>query len=95
MLLHQGPAASESAHSMQAKDQAAHQEHTGHLNLTQLLQVRWQGSDSEGWPILVIKVAKACAQCQGKDADNVAEAVISQVRFRLCKCHLYGWLVCP
>lgn len=47
------------------------------------MQVRWQGSDTEGWPILVIKIAKACAQCQGKDADSVAEAVIGQVRILL------------
>lgn len=46
---------------------------------TLYLQVRWQGSDTEGWPILVIKIAKACAQCQGSDADSAAEAVVSQV----------------
>lgn len=49
------------------------------LPIMQSLQVRWQGSDIEGWPILVIKIAKACAKCQGDDAESVAEAVISQV----------------
>jgi hypothetical protein len=41
--------------------------------------VRWQGSDNQGRPILVIRIAKACAQCQGEAANNVAEAVLSQV----------------
>lgn len=43
-------------------------------------QVRWQGTDTEGLPILVIKVAKACAECQGDAAEAVSEAVVGQVR---------------
>ena len=45
--------------------------------------VRWQGSDTQGWPILVIKIAKACAECQGPAAEAVAEAIISQVPLRI------------
>ena len=44
------------------------------------LQVRWQGWDSEGRPVLVVRIAKASEECSGAQADAVATAVISQVR---------------
>ena len=43
-------------------------------------QVRWQGTDAEGLPILVIKASKACAECQGSSAEAVGEAIIGQVQ---------------
>ena len=44
------------------------------------LQVRFQGRDSSGRPILVVRLTKACQECHGEQADQVAEAVLSQVR---------------
>ena len=49
-----------------------------------MLQVRWQGWDSEGRPVLVVRIAKASEECSGAQADAVATAVISQV----CACGL-------
>ena len=56
--------------------------------------VRWQGSDTQGWPILVIKIAKACAECQGSAAEAVAEAIISQVQLRRSH-HMSSCGSCP
>lgn len=43
-------------------------------------QVRWQGWDPEGRPLLLIRIAKACEECQDNNAGTVADAVISQVQ---------------
>lgn len=43
------------------------------------LQVRFQGRDSSGRPILVVRLTKACQECHGEQAEQVAEAVLSQV----------------
>lgn len=44
-----------------------------------MYQVRWQGTNTEGWPILVVKIAMACAQYQGDESNTVADAIIGQV----------------
>jgi len=43
--------------------------------------VRWQGRDAEGRPILVIRVAQACQECSSTKAEELGQAVLSQVRF--------------
>lgn len=43
------------------------------------LQVRWAGWDTEGRPLLVLRIAKASEECSGAQAEAVATAVISQV----------------
>lgn len=43
------------------------------------MQVRWQGHDTEGRPLLVIRLARACKECQSHRIATFAEAIISQV----------------
>lgn len=42
-------------------------------------QVRWQGRDAEGRPILVVRVAQACQECSSIRAEVLAQAILSQV----------------
>ncbi len=49
-------------------------------------QVRWQGTDETGRPILVVRIGQACTDCQGGDADTLAQAIISQARIP-ASCH--------
>ena len=53
-------------------------------NMSYMVQVRWQGWDSEGRPLMLIRIARACDECTGDAAESVANAVISQV----CPCDL-------
>lgn len=48
-----------------------------------IVQVRWQGRDAEGRPILVIRVAQACQECSSIRAELLGQAILSQV-----------WLAC-
>ena len=57
-------------HSFQTPTQLAQWEHL----------VRFQGRDSDGRPILVVRITKACAECHGKQADQVVDAIMSHVR---------------
>ncbi|KAK9842812.1 hypothetical protein WJX74_002768 [Apatococcus lobatus] len=41
--------------------------------------VRWQGHDTEGRPLLVVRLARACKECQSHRIATFAEAIISQV----------------
>ncbi|KAK9809766.1 hypothetical protein WJX73_004329 [Symbiochloris irregularis] len=42
--------------------------------------VRWQGWDHEGRPLMLVRIARACDECQDGDmAETVADAVIAQV----------------
>jgi len=43
----------------------------------------------QGWPILVIRIAKACAHCQGEAATAVAEAVLGQVGSPQPRCNAF------
>lgn len=43
-------------------------------------QVRWQGRDAEGRPILVVRVAQACKECSSSRAEALGHAVLSHVR---------------
>lgn len=45
-----------------------------------LQQVRWQGRDAEGRPILVVRVAQACQECSSSRAEALGHAVLSHVR---------------
>lgn len=53
-----------------------------------LVQVRWQGWDSEGRPLLLIRIAKACNEMSGNTADAVADAIICQA----CHCCAF-WVI--
>ncbi len=48
-----------------------------------VVQVRWQGRDAEGRPILVVRVAQACQECSSTRAELLGQAILSQV-----------WLAC-
>ena len=43
------------------------------------MQVRWQGRDAEGRPILVVRVAQACQECSSTRAELLGQAILSQV----------------
>ncbi len=44
-----------------------------------ITQVRWQGHDADGRPILVIRLARACKECKSHRIATFAEAIVSQV----------------
>ncbi len=44
------------------------------------LQVRWQGHDAEGRPLLVIRLARACKECKSHRIATFVEAIVSQVQ---------------
>ena len=44
------------------------------------VQVSWQGTDSVGRPVLLVRLSRACDEFDGKEAAECAEAIISQVR---------------
>lgn len=47
------------------------------------MQVRWQGRDAEGRPVLVVRVAQACQECSSTAAEELSRVIVSQVsRFR-------------
>ena len=58
------------------------------------MQVRWQGWDVEGRPLLVVKIARACEECSGPQAEAVAAAILSQVCGPACAVRVLHRLVC-
>ena len=45
------------------------------------LQMRWQGQDEEGHPLLVVHIGRLCNECQSHElAQQAADALISQVQ---------------
>lgn len=54
------------------------------------MQVRWQGRDAEGRPLLVVKVAQACQECSSTAAEELSHVITSQVTLSLsalCTAH--------
>jgi hypothetical protein len=45
------------------------------------LQVSLEGTDADGRPILLVRAAKACDLPEGRECDQAANAIVSQVRF--------------
>lgn len=43
-------------------------------------QVQWPGADAAGRPVLLVRLARACDEFDGKAAAECAEAIISQAR---------------